>query len=224
MGDNAWEHREKWKAVQGHFTTDDGISSLRDACQYLAQIIMESLEHTVVAAAQAMDYLKKTASVIASTKEKVKWTVPMTNFPVTQSYMQQKQVRVVTMLLGAVYKPALNQDTDTPNGIKQANSVSPNVVHSLDAAALMLTVLDAKANGVQSFAMVHDSYGAPAGDCALLARCTRSAFIRLYSQQDVMQHLHDQFVAQAGSKEIPTLPSKGTLDLSLIYGCEFFFA
>jgi DNA-directed RNA polymerase len=105
--------------------------------------------------------------------------------------------------------------------------VSPNVVHSLDAAALMLTVVDAKQHGVNCFALVHDSYGAPAGDCAVLARSTRQCFVTLYTKHEVVSSLHQSFqrsLVDHPDAVLPAVPPLGTLDLSGIHASQFFFA
>lgn len=219
--------KQAWGKVREHFTTEDGQDVTRDACQYLAGIIMRGIEQTVVAAAHAMDWLQQSARAIVGTGQCVSWCVPGTNFLVAQHYFQTSEARVDTMLLGKLYKPQVKVETEKPNGIKQANAVSPNVVHSLDAAALMMTVVDAKTHGVHCFAMVHDSYGAPAGDCAVLARSTRHAFVRLYTQHEVVTSLHQQFqrsLVDHPTIEVPPVPPLGTLDLSGIYASEFFFA
>jgi DNA-directed RNA polymerase len=51
----------------------------------------------------------------------------------------------------------------------------------------------AAGEGVEHFAMIHDSYGTLAGDAPVLARCTRQAFHQLYTQQDVVAELYRQF-------------------------------
>lgn len=220
--------KKAWQAIRLHFTTDEAGDVARDACQYLAQVIMRGIEQTVVAAAHAMDWLQDSARVVVQhTGEGVEWVVPGTGFLVKQHYTHQKDSQVDTMLLGKVYKPVVKVDTHQPHKVKQANAVSPNVVHSLDAAALMLTVVDAKQHGVTSFAMVHDSYGAPAGECAVLARSTRQCFVALYTKHEVVTSLHQSFqrsLVNHPDATLPVVPPLGTLDLSGIHASQFFFA
>jgi DNA-directed RNA polymerase len=220
--------KKAWQAVRMHFTTDEAGDVSRDACQYLAHVIMQGIEQTVVAAAHAMDWLQESARVVVGhTQSGVEWVVPGTGFLVKQNYTHQKDSQVDTMLLGRLYKPVVKVDTDQPHRVKQCNAVSPNVVHSLDAAALMLTVVDAKQHGVQCFALVHDSYGAPAGDCAVLARSTRQCFVTLYTKHEVVSSLHQSFqrsLVDHPDAVLPEVPPLGTLDLSGIHASQFFFA
>src|ERR1043166_1330389 len=122
-------------------------------------------------------------------------------------------------------QPRLNIATTKLDVRKQSNAIAPNVVHSLDAAALMLTVSQAAAQGVEAFAMVHDSYGTLPADCSVLASCCRQSFVRLYTMQDVVWSLYQQFAAQhADPTECPEPPAKGTLDVNAVLASDYFFA
>ena len=90
----------------------------------------------------------------------------------------------------------------------------------------MVTITSAAAEGVEAFAMVHDSYGTLAADCDVLARCTRQAFVRLYTHQDVSALLHEQFAAQCGAQSdlLPMRPPLGTLDVASVLASDYFFA
>src|SRR5437868_2018535 len=64
---------------------------------------------------------------------------------------------------------------------KQGSAIAPNIIHSLDAAAMMLTVQAALDEGINHFACVHDSFGTYAADTPTLARITREQFVQMYS-------------------------------------------
>ena len=96
-----------------------------------------------------MEWLQKSArAVVAATGQAVKWVVPVTGFPVKQEYYQQEKRQVATILAGKVIKPRVYRNTSKPLTLKQANGISPNVVHSLDAAALVLAVTQSMNRGV----------------------------------------------------------------------------
>jgi DNA-directed RNA polymerase len=71
------------------------------------------------------------------------------------------------------------------DGRKQVQALSPNFVHSLDAAALMLTICTAQDRGLTAFAAIHDSYGTLAADMQTLLDTLRECFVRMY-QTDVL--------------------------------------
>jgi Autographiviridae RNA polymerase len=99
------------------------------------------------------------------------------------------------------------------------------VIHSLDAAALVLAVIKAQQLGVRQFAMVHDSYGTLAADVREMRKATREGFVELYSQ-DVIDNLYEQWLAQVTDPEIelPAPPEKGALDLAGVLKSDYFFA
>ena len=88
---------------------------------------------------------------------------------------------------------------------------------------LRMTVNLAAANGVSSFAMIHDSFGTHAADIPLLSKCLRETFIELYLDNDPLQMFLNQTKILTNA-ELPELPAKGTLDISAVRKSEFFFA
>lgn len=211
-------------------------SKLQAACSYMARLIWEALEEVAVSAFAGMAWMRGVAKVISKTGSCVGWTVPGTGFPVRQGYMKQTQKQnVATVLAGQVFKPVMYTDTDKADWRKQSSAIAPNIVHSLDAAALMLTVNAAADSGIQHFAMVHDSYGTLAADAPLLAGCTRQAFLGLYAGKDVVNDLWNQFAAQVDTEalreagvEVPVPPEKGNngqvMDLSGVLLSDYFFS
>jgi DNA-directed RNA polymerase len=104
--------------------------------------------------------------------------------------------------------------------------IAPNFVHSLDASCLMLTVNRAVDEGVQNFAMVHDSYGVLAADMEQLYVGLRQAFVDIY-QNDVMTDFFKSATSCLSDKEleeIPAQPAKGTFQLELVKQSKYFFA
>lgn len=227
------EKREDYdSAIKPLFTSvgSDGKEKflLVYACQLLGAIIEDSLGTTVRAASEGMAWLQACAELIAGTNRAVTWTVPVTGFVVTQEYCRQTKQQVKTMLAGSIVQPAVYTNTTDILLHKQMNAIAPNVVHSLDAAALMLTVTQAGAEGIKHFGMIHDSYSTVPADCERLAQVTRRAFVQLYTEQDVVADLWQQLSAQleaAGSEDkIPPAPAKGTLDLTQVLRSKYFFA
>jgi DNA-directed RNA polymerase len=188
----------------------------------LARSVWESIGDVVVAARQAMEWLKLSAAATAKQAEPISWITP-SGFPAYQCYMDVSERRVKTRLQGALVYLTINEETDKINGGKQARSLSPNFVHSLDAAAMMLTIAMCLDNGVTSFAMIHDSYGTVAPDMPMLQACIRHAFVDMYEDHDVLA----EFLAGLPEKvqpDCPQLPPKGTLNIREVLNSDFFFA
>jgi DNA-directed RNA polymerase len=140
-----------------------------------------------------------------------------------QRYVDFSSRQIKTRISGTLVQPRIYEETDKINAGKQATSISPNFVHSMDAAALFLTVDELAEQGITSFAMIHDSYGTHACNTSLLAATLRSVFVRMY-QGDPLTALRDEIVQTNPGIELEPLPSKGDLDLNQVLKSDFFFA
>jgi DNA-directed RNA polymerase len=215
---------DNWHEVKALFTEDDK-HLVGDAAYLMSELIWDSLRETVVAAADAMAWMQDAVRKIVVTGKAVQWRVPATGFPVEQAYFVSTSKCVETVLAGRVVQPRIYADTNQIELHKQVNSVAPNVVHSLDAAALMLTVQRAAAEGVEAFGMIHDSYATVPGDCSVLAQATRQSFVRLYTSNNVIGSLYSQFMGQmTNPQDCPAPPRLGDLDVSAVLASEYFFA
>lgn len=197
--------------------------AIRQACNFIAGLLWDSIRETVVAARDAMDWLQKVAQVVSKEEKPLNWTAP-SGFKVQQAYPNVTERTVETTIAGKVIKLKLQEELLTLDKRRQSQGVSPNFVHSLDAAALTFTVNSAVECGIESFAMIHDSYGTHAADTSLLRECLRQAFCQMY-QFDVLQSFADEI--QKGLPEgvkLPPLPKKGTLDINEVLRSDFFFA
>lgn len=192
---------------------------------YLAEKNYQAIGTVVVAARLAMDWLKEAAKVAASTELPVRWVTPA-GFLAVQDYREDEGEELDFTVLGRRYRITLVK-TGTKLAVrKQALGISPNFVHSLDAAHLKRTVLFCKQDGMRDFAMIHDSYGVHAGHAARLRDNLREAFVEQYSQP-VLEQFRDQLLEQLPEekhKDLPPLPPMGDLDLELVKQSEYFFA
>lgn len=210
------------------------------AAGYMAKLIWEAVSVTVVAAVEAMNWLKSAAKLLAAevkdkkTKEilrkrcAVHWTTP-DGFPVWQEYKKPVQTRLNLMFLGQIrLQPTVNTNRD--NGIdarKQESGIAPNFVHSMDGSHLRQTVNKAFDYGVKSFALIHDSFGTIPADAGTLFKAVRETLVDTYEENDVLADFYEQFADQLHESQLdrmPAMPARGTLDLQEILKSEFAFA
>lgn len=206
--------------------TDEVHNVMPQACAYMAKVMWESLGDVVVAAQKGMAWMQKCARMIAKHGRCVEWRVPGTGYWVSQEYVKEEKGTIRTVLAGEMLQCSVYKKTTEPNAAKQASAIAPNIVHSLDAAALMMTVDMAQAQGIENFHMVHDSYGVLAADCELMADTLRQAFYNLYSSNDVIKSLYSQFLDLMPAEhmeELPVPPKKGNLDLAQVLRSPYFF-
>ncbi|AIK68488.1 DNA-directed RNA polymerase [Mesorhizobium phage vB_MloP_Lo5R7ANS] len=197
---------------------------LKKAIGFLASLVWDSIGDVVIAARDAMGWLQKTARVVGKDNRPMFWTTP-SGFVAYQSYLDFRSRQIKTRISGSLVKPRIYEETDKVNTAKQATSISPNFVHSMDASAMFLTVEELASQGLTSFAMIHDSYGTHACNTSKLAATLRAVFVRMY-QADPLAQFRDEIINSNPScaEEIDALPSKGDLDLRQVLNSDFFFA
>lgn len=208
---------------EGVLTDSDGIFA---ASLFLAPLVWESIGEVVIAARTAMGWLKKAASLVAQEGLPVTWQTP-DGFPVQQAYYDTAQHRVKLQLAGTEVKLMIREELPTISKRRQEQGVSPNFVHSCDGTALRQYVVLAKENDINSFAVVHDSFGSLAADFSMMQACLREAFVDLYQNHDVLEDLRTHIAPILSGErkgELPEVPPKGALDLEAVKQSDFFFA
>lgn len=202
----------------------DDDKEFKEAKKMLAGFVWSSMSETVIAARDAMGWLQKAARCLAKEQTPIHWTTPA-GFLVMQAYPEVEQQRVKTKFGDSIMKLSLRNETNMLSTRRQSQAIAPNFVHSMDASHMFLTVDLGLDNGVEHYAMIHDSFGTHACDTPMLAACIREAFVAMYEDNDVLQQFSDQVqpILTEGN-ELPDMPTKGDLDLSGVRDSTFFFA
>ena len=202
-----------------------GDADVYQACGYLAKVVYQAIGEVVVAARAAMNWLQDTARLAAKDGLPIHWITPV-GFPVIQAYNERKSTRVEILLGRQRLQLSLQHNTDKLNKKRQAQGISPNFVHSTDAAHMMSTVLTCLENGIEDFAMIHDSYGCHACDSEIMFAAIRESFVEQYSQP-VLEDFRQQIIQQLPKDkrdQVEPLPQAGKLDLSGVLDSQYFFA
>lgn len=196
------------------------------ALGFLASLIWNSIGDVVVAARAAMSWLQEAARVVTRAEKPLRWTTP-SGFVVVQDYRDRAPGRIETRFCGSIVQ-FRNPDAGVAlDAAKQVSAVAPNFVHSLDASALMMTIEAGVAEGITSWAMIHDSYGTHAADTEKMGRILREQFVRLYTEHDVLaEFMYDvaRQLTPEQAAELPELPPTGDLDLAGVLDAAYFFA
>ena len=217
MRDQLYEEYKKQLDKGLQFPTVNKDEDIWKYCKYLANHIYASIGDVVVSAREGMKWLQDCAKVMSKEGKPIYWTVP-TGFIVKQKYMKPVVKQVKTVLNGKLVSLfSAHSLTDKLDKHKQANGIAPNFVHSLDACHLMKTVIAAYAD-IQSFAVIHDSFGTHACDMEILSSVLRKTFIDLYSEDVLLKFSEEQPTV------LPELPKYGTLNINEVKDAEFFFS
>jgi len=202
-----------------------------------------------VKAVEAMGWLQVASGLLAQDKDingqslPTYWITPA-GFPVKQKYNKVVLKQLRTFTTGTIrVKEPFKEDSQIEEGAsinprgcatpppfgprKPKPGFAPHFVPSMDASPLMLTVCSWFDKGVKSFAMIHDSYGAPAGHGDIMFTTVREVFVDTYSNNDVLQDLHDHIENLLSPKmvdKLPKIPSKGNLDLERVKESMYAFS
>lgn len=146
--------------------------------------------------------------------EPLAWRSPLTGFPVVQDYRKAKSVRLKLKHGDATLWTQIQVwEEATLNESKQRTGAAPNIVHSLDAVHLTITVYYADFPMV----VVHDSFGCHAGNMQKLFKHVRQTFVDLYAANPL-----EDILEQLDASEL--MPEKGNLNVSEILESDFAFA
>lgn len=197
---------------------------LSAASRWLAKHVWDSIGDTVIAARAAMSWLQKMARIMTAHGQPLTWTTP-SGFVVCQHYRETKADRIKTRFFGSIIQYRSPEHSDKIDLNRQASSVAPNFVHSMDASAMMKTIERCAEEGIRSFAMIHDSYGTHAADTDKLASILRECFVEMYLNNDVLAQFEERCRAVLPTDvEIPPRPAMGSLDISAVKESAYFFA
>lgn len=196
------------------------------ASLYMAKVIAAAVDRVVVKAAEAMEWLKDTAALVAKEELPVYWTTP-DGFPVLQAYRDIRSKRVETMIAGSRVVLSLAEEQPTVDKRAQAQGISPNFVHSLDGTHLRISVVRAWEEGMEHFALVHDSFGVHAADTPRFFQLLRETLVEMYTSTDVIENFRQEIMVQLSAKrraELKEKPASGNLDPTAVLESAFCFA
>jgi DNA-directed RNA polymerase len=144
---------------------------------WLGQVIYDTMFEAMPTSAALLKLFEIAGKRKGNVNKSLSWRTPLVNFPVVQDYRVNESVTVKTQF----YNETLNIKIKDPSvkresPSKQKTGAPPNIVHSLDAAHLMLTSEFCK----EPLVTVHDSFGTLAGGMQQLHSDVRTTFVMLY--------------------------------------------
>ena len=194
-------------------------SSRASASQYMTSCIQQAMSKVNGKAVDIMAWFQEVAEVLAEKNNVIQWNTPM-GLKVTQSYYKHERKRVSTVL-GDVVLWVENEEMGM-DVKKNKLAIAPNIIHSLDASMLQLTVLKMAELSDISFVMIHDSYGCHAADTESLHANLRDAAYEIFSA-DILTELKESIETQ-NNVVLATIPEAGNYDLTEIKSAGYFFS
>lgn len=215
------------------------------ASLYIAKVVWRAVNEIVKDASEGMKFFQRCAQVLAHERKGLFWVTPV-GLPVLHKYTDWdiKTVKLFLYDKTVPIKSASGMDkivgddvlkcikanmrvrpNETINKAKAKSAIAPNVIHSMDAAHLMLTVLDAKYSDITSVSLIHDSFGTHAGNTTKFFVLIREAFVEMYENYDPFEEIyHQTHKALEDKGKAPEVPARGNLDLSQVIDSLYAFA
>ena len=207
---------------ESHPFTEPGKAS-----GYMAKKLDKALRMTVKAAVEGMDWLQETSSLLAKENKPLVWTTPV-GFPVVNGYYEPIIKDIDIKVRGRRMRNKLLLGyTDKLKVTKQRSTIAPNFVHSFDACHLMMVALQAKKEGIDSFLLIHDSFGCLPTDMPRFAEIVREQFVELYKNHDPFQAIHENALislSDKGKEKLTEPPAKGNLNIEDVINSHYAFA
>ena len=219
IGENMWfdckaeDYHEKY-----------GITE--EDCMALAKLLVKAISIVCPGPLKTMGYLQALATAaIAEGQENLTWSTP-SEFDVVYDCFYSKKCATKGTIAGYTkYNKAGRVNhvaqvyTDFPDVRGFMCGVSPNYIHSMDAAHMAL-VID-KWTG--DFGAVHDSFSTHAPDVEHLLARTKREFIDMYDTPNYYTTIEDQLVEDM-DEVTADRPILGSLQIEEIQDSDYFFA
>ena len=185
-----------------------------DVLTELVKAVRDAINNEIPGPMQVMAWIEKeVGNAFKRGETQLKWTTP-SGFVVNQKIQKFKLHQVKTMLFGETKKVYLAHDIDEPNVNKHKCATAPNLIHSLDASLLHLTVLRWDA----PIALIHDSVLCRATDMSSLNTIIRETYKHLFAENDFLT----DFAKQIGAETEP--PIIGDLKPENVMASTYFFS
>lgn len=207
-----------------HFGT---IKEQAAAARYMGRVAYAAITEVVRKPAEAMDFLKALAGVMAHEGKPVSWVSPA-GIPCINRY-HEATTKVLRLWLHNE-RIKINVATGDEAALlkrKCQQSIAPNWVHSMDAGHLLLVAGACADEGITDIVTVHDSFGCLPAHASRFNRIIREQFVKMYQGDDVFSGLRSTASAQlseANQRRLPPLPTKGQLELNEVHRAKYAFA
>lgn len=199
-----------------------GLQSDSDFTLFLTPVVWDSIGKVVKAARDGMAFIRAVARGAGKANSHMEWVAP-SGFLVEQARFKTEERKVDTQLMGRTVI-SLREDTKEIDSRAMQSSAAPNFVHSMDASHLTLATVAYKRAGINSIAVIHDSFGAHAGRTTEARKLLINSFVDMYLEHDVLEELMYSVEAVIGKDLELELPEMGNLDLEEVRNSEYGFA
>jgi DNA-directed RNA polymerase len=192
---------------------DKGIEIDKEDLTVTVQAVRDAMEHVVPGPMAVMKWIETEVSkAIKRGAKELQWVTP-SGFVVNQRIMKKDVTRLELQLLGRCRISVATDDTDEVDINRHRAATAPNLIHSLDASLLHLSINKFD----KPIALIHDSVLTQSVDMDELSAIIRETYMHLFAEHD---YLND-FALQIGAETEP--PIIGDLKPESVINSTYFF-
>lgn len=219
-----WSH-ERGMELMGYDSWPFKPGGLR-ACYWMADLLYNEAVELVQPATKLMAWFKKLGGLAGKSDIELDWQTP-SGMKVFQRYphylstlINLRTVSPVVVMRASVF--------DTEDGLdsrRMGNSLSPNVIHSLDSSHMALSLVGASCS-ISNFGGIHDCFLTTAAEMTELRKVVRATFAEMYADDvlaDITEHLVGQLPVEL-YKKLPPLPKVGKFDIDQVLNADYFIS
>ena len=207
------QFKSNWGYVKEALIEEYGLKPEKEDVTAITHALRNAVFTLFPGPKDVMDWINK--EVVAAIKRganSIEWVTP-SGFIATQRFMKLETKQLDLQLLGRVRVNVAIGETDKVDLNHHKNATSPNLIHSLDASLLHLSVLRFDA----PIALIHDSVLCRATDMSILSTKVRETYMHLFAEQDYLK----SWAAQIGAETPP--PIIGDLEPASVIESTYFF-
>jgi DNA-directed RNA polymerase len=187
----------------------------KDELTQTVQAVRDAMHKVVPGPMSVMKWIEdEVAKAIDRGMAELGWVTP-SGFIVHQRIMKKKVESLELQLLGRCKIQVATDDSNEVDRARHKAATAPNLIHSLDASLLHLSV--------QRFdspiALIHDSVLCRATDMSLLSTIVRETYMDLFAKQDYLTNFAKQIMAETEPPIVGTLDKEWSVIDSTYFFC-----
>ncbi len=192
---------------------EKGVEIDKDNLSLIVKAVRGAMHKVVPGPMAVMKWIEDEVSkAIKRGATELEWATP-SGFIVHQKLMKRDFIQLNLQLLGRCQLRVPTDDTDEVDISRHKAATAPNLIHSLDASLLHLSIIKFDA----PIALIHDSVLSRATDMSILSSLIRETYMYLFAEHDYLT----DFAKQIGAETKP--PIIGDLNPSSVIDSTYFF-
>ena len=206
---------------EGHLNWIEDPTDKTQAVNELANVIRHSLDGALQSANEGKEFLQSLTELCVSHGKHASWVTP-SGFKVINRYtIERVKVLDTHMYRNSRLQLSIIEDTKNPSSVLAIQAISPNYIHSIDAAHMVFVVLRLLGYNVPSFSIIHDSYGCHCSYVPIMRKALTETFYEIHKEPLLIRFKED-IEDVIGPFHRP-LPIQGNFDIKRVKGSDYLF-